>query len=135
MPLLRIDFYVKPYFLIFCLITDHMVMKRTLPDPAARTITMDFPGHAGFILRNDLPAIRILFIAQYQNHMDMVRHDHIFVHPDTIIMLRYPQNVVSRNRPSVVQCIRLPEDAPAIMSTDRDIVIITGGIIKIGNSR
>ena len=112
-------------------------MKRSLPKIFTRICAVKFPGNRHLILTDYFGQRRcFLFfpMADHQNCMDMIWHDHEFIHRNLRIKLRDLFQKLPGLYPQIIQFHRITEQTFPVMGAHCHKVIILCRIIISGDS-
>ena len=103
-PFSRVLVDVVPDFVIVLLVTDHMVVITFLPDVftiflVAKPFQGSYKtGNCGGPFRRDTPPGVSLFTVKGNQHMNMVGHDHVFIHGEEIVIIVHLTNIPVSNQ-------------------------------------
>ena len=119
---------IQPYFLIRRLISDDVVVERSLPHGPFPLSFMYFPRNNGLILSNNFRHWRAAFF-QGKDHVDMIRHYHILIYFYIFEMLFDFKDSLLRYHPGRIQLSRVSKKANFILCANRHKIVARGAII------
>ena len=120
---------IFPYPPIGFLAPDHMIVEGGLPNFHIAFDFSDISRHRAFVLpdHNGQVCCRT---TQYDDRMDVIGHDHAFIHPDTLRMQFDFRKPPLRQLTKSVQLARFAEDTRSLFRADRH-KVVTGLCVVI----